>query len=94
MEDGQYRVFFYTTYLGFIKRSLGIITGISITFIGLGVSFFAMSKESKLEVKGVAQLASVSPGLIAICLGCYLIIKSIESKDNIKFAPPVVTNTK
>ena len=85
MKDGQYRVFFYTSYLSFIKRSLGIITGIAISFIGLAVSFFEMTKVNKVELKGFARLASYSVGLIAIFLGVFLVIRCIDSKDSIKF---------
>jgi hypothetical protein len=88
MKDSAYRVFLYSTHLDMLKRSLGIITGVAISFLGLGVSFYALEKESQITVNAVGKIASVSPGLIAIFLGCFLIYETVGSKDELTIVPP------
>lgn len=88
MKDPNYLIFIYSSHLSMLKRSLGIITGIAITFIGLAVSFHALEKSAEVNLSGFAKLTTFSPGLFAILFGCYLISQSIDSKDSIEFAKP------
>ena len=87
MKSSNYRIYIYSSHLGMVKRSLGIITGVSISFIGLSVCFYALASSTNVELTGMGKIASFSPGLIAIFLGCFLIFVSIDSKDTITFAP-------
>lgn len=93
MANANYRIFLYSTHLSILKRSLGILTGIAITFIGLGVSFYALEKTSDVELSGFAKISTVSPGIIAIILGCFLISQSINSKDSMTFKPKTDNQT-
>jgi hypothetical protein len=86
--NAAYRIFIYSSHLSMLKRSLGIITGIAITFIGLGVSFYALEKTADVEISGFAKLTAFSPGLFAILFGCFLISQAISSKDTMQFAAP------
>jgi hypothetical protein len=68
-----------------IKRSVGLFSGFALMFIGMGVSFFTMRKNTEMQVRSTnltASLVTASPGIIAVLVGGYLIISTIRSKDS------------
>jgi hypothetical protein len=80
----EYRMYAYHVHLSMIKRSVGLFSGFALTFIGSGVAFFSMKKNTKLDLKSAgitANLVTASPGIIAMILGIVLIINTIKSKD-------------
>jgi hypothetical protein len=83
-NTGAYRMRAYDIHLSMIKRSVGLFSGFAIMFIGLGISFFTLRKNTNLELKSEiwsANLATASPGLFAILVGGFLIVSTIQSKD-------------
>lgn len=92
MQDVEYRLHIYHLHLSMIKRSVGLFSGFAIMFLGTGVAFYTMKKETKLggEGKGITfSLVTASPGIIALAAGCALIISSVASKDEF---PPYTGN--
>lgn len=84
-KDGAYRMRAYDLHLSMIKRSVGLVSGFSIMFLGLGVSFFTLKRQTEIgmQAKGVsANLVTASPGIIAVTFGCLLIWGTIASKDS------------
>ena len=81
----EYKVYAYQMHLSMIKRSVGLFSGFAIMFLGSGVSFYSLKKQSTLNLEGAgiaANLVTASPGIIAMVLGAFLIITTIKSKDN------------
>ena len=68
-----------------VKRSVGLFSGFSLVFLGLGVVFYHVRSRSSLGVQtptiGV-EVVSASPGVIAIVLGVVLLMTTIASKDS------------
>lgn len=67
-----------------IKRSVGLFSGFAIMFIGMSVVFFTLSEKINGEFKTMsfsASIATASPGILAILVGGFLTIASINSKD-------------
>ncbi|WP_075604106.1 hypothetical protein [Saccharicrinis aurantiacus] len=84
INDPNYRFYAYHLHLSMIKRSIGLFSGFAIMFLGLGVSFFTMKDITKIKAESAgisAQIATASPGIVALIIGSILIIKSIDSKD-------------
>ena len=76
-------------HVSMVKRSIGLLSGFSLTFLGLGVSFYHARSQSRYSV-GVAnsfsvEAVSASPGILAIVLGVVLLATTIASKD--EFVP-------
>ena len=72
-------------HLSMIKRSVGLFSGFSALFIGMAVCFYSMKQQSTMDLKSAnlsVVLATSSPGIIAMVLGCYLITATIDSKDD------------
>ncbi|MDW7694447.1 hypothetical protein R9C00_06830 [Flammeovirgaceae bacterium SG7u.111] len=68
-----------------IKRSIGLFSGFAIMFLGLGVAFFTLKENTTLSSDGfgfTTKVATASPGIIALLVGTYLIISTINSKDH------------
>ncbi|XOV66336.1 MAG: hypothetical protein ACFHU9_11975 [Fluviicola sp.] len=85
VNSGAYRVRAYDLHLSMIKRSVGLFSGFALMFIGMGVSFFTMRKNTEMQVRSTnltASLVTASPGIIAVLVGGYLIISTIRSKDS------------
>ena len=85
VNEGAYRMRAYDLHLSMIKRSMGLFSGFAIMFIGLGVSFFTIKKNTEIEVKSQvwsANLITASPGILAVLVGGFLIISTIRSKDS------------
>jgi hypothetical protein len=92
-NDPEYRFYAYHMHLSMIKRSVGLFTGFAIMFIGMGVIFFTIKEkiEGQFTTPSFsANLVTASPGLIALVVGGYLIISSIQSKDEF---PPFESQT-
>ncbi|NLR91683.1 hypothetical protein [Flammeovirga agarivorans] len=81
----EYKVYAYQMHLSMIKRSVGLFSGFAIMFLGTGVAFYTLKKENSLNIEGIgitARIVTASPGIIAMVLGTFLIISTINSKDN------------
>ncbi|WP_340201052.1 hypothetical protein [Ascidiimonas sp. W6] len=84
----EYRFYAYHLHLSMIKRSVGLFTGFAVIFLGLGVAFYTLKDATNLEATGgglSTKIATASPGLIALIVGTYLVISTINSKD---YFPP------
>ncbi len=67
-----------------IKRSVSMFAGVGVLLIGLGVSFYTIDRmtHTKISTGGLAfQLATASPGIVALFIGAVLIITTLTSKD-------------
>lgn len=80
----EYKVYAYQMHLSMIKRSVGLFSGFAIMFLGTSVSFYSIRKQTKLNIEGglKASLVTASPGIVAMVLGVFLIISTINSKDS------------
>lgn len=81
----EYKIYAYQMHLSMIKRSIGLFSGFAVMFIGAGVAFYSISKQTTLNLEGAgitAGLVTASPGIVAMILGAFLIISTIKSKDN------------
>ncbi|GJM64920.1 hypothetical protein [Persicobacter diffluens] len=81
----EYKVYAYQMHLSMIKRSVGLFSGFAIMFLGTGVAFYTLKKQSSLNLEGIgitARILTASPGIIAMVLGTFLIISTINSKDD------------
>ncbi len=84
VTDPEYRFYAYHLHLSMIKRSVGLFSGFAVMFLGLGVAFFTLKNNANFEAEGAgftAKLVTASPGLVALVVGAYLIITTINSKD-------------
>lgn len=85
INDPEYRFYAYHLHLSMIKRAIGLFSGFSIMFLGLGVAFFTLKDTTTIAGSGggfSANIATASPGIIALLVGAYLIVSTIDSKDN------------
>ena len=83
-NTAQYRIYAYQMHLSMIKRSIGLFSGMALMFLGMSVVFYSVKDKFSGEFKGPvisAQIATASPGIIALIIGAYLIIATIQSKD-------------
>ncbi|WP_040278137.1 hypothetical protein [Psychroserpens damuponensis] len=81
----EYKVYAYQMHLSMIKRSVGLFSGFALMFLGIGVAFYSIKKQTTLNLEGAgitASLVTASPGIIAMLLGTFLIISTIQSKDD------------
>lgn len=81
----EYKVYAYQMHLSMIKRSVGLFSGFALMFLGTGVAFYSIKKQTTFNLKGAgitASLVTASPGIIAMVLGALLIISTIKSKDD------------
>lgn len=82
----KYRFYAYHLHLSMVKRSVGLFSGFATMFLGLGVAFFTLKSETNLELNGpsvfTARIATASPGLVAVLVGAYLVVATINSKDS------------
>lgn len=87
-DSANYRIQIYHLYISMIKRSVGLFAGFILMLLGLGVAFFSVKEKSNIKVEGMgigASLVTASPGLIAVLVGGFLIIATIQSKDSFSF---------
>jgi hypothetical protein len=88
-----FQIHIHHLHLSMIKRSVGLFSGFSVLFIGMAVSFYSLKNQSKMDLKTVnisMAVATSSPGIIAMVLGSYLIISTVESKDHFEPYPRTV----
>ena len=81
----EYKVYAYQMHLSMIKRSVGLFSGFAVMFLGIGVAFYSIKKQTTLNLEGAgitASLVTASPGIVAMVLGAFLIISTIKSKDD------------
>ncbi len=87
-SDDVFQIHIHHLLLSMIKRSVGLFSGFAALFIGTAVCFYSLKKQSQIDLKSAGlsiAIATSSPGIIAMMLGAYLIITTVESKDH--FAP-------
>ncbi len=68
-----------------IKRSVSMFAGVGVLLIGFGVSFYTIDRMTNANFKAGGlgfQLATASPGIVAMFVGASLIITSVVSKDS------------
>lgn len=83
-EDLVFRMHVHHLHLATLKRAVGLFSGFSMVFLGLGVAFRQVEYQTKIraETPNLAiTLVSASPGVIAMVLGLTLLITAIISKD-------------
>lgn len=84
-NTAKFRFYAYHLHLSMIKRSIGLFSGFATMFLGLGVAFFTLKSNTNMEMQGsgvfTAKIATASPGLVALIVGAYLIVSTINSKD-------------
>ena len=81
----EYRFYAYHLHLSMIKRSIGLFSGFSIMFLGLGIAFYTLKENISIDgqAKGLSlKLVTASPGIIALIVGAYLVTSTIDSKDH------------
>ncbi|TSE04001.1 MULTISPECIES: hypothetical protein [Aquimarina] len=81
----EYKVYAYQMHLSMIKRSVGLFSGFALMFLGIGVAFYSLKRQTTLNLEGAgitASLVTASPGIVAMILGAFLIISTIKSKDD------------
>lgn len=84
VNEPSYRFYAYHMHLSMIKRSIGLFSGFTILFLGLGVAFFTLKNPTNIDAQSggfTAKIATASPGIIALLVGAYLISSTISSKD-------------
>lgn len=72
-------------HVSMVKRSVGLFSGCSALFIGMAVCFYTLKQQTNMDLKtgGVSlAIATSSPGIVAMLVGSYLIVSTIESKDH------------
>lgn len=83
LEPG-YRFHAYHLHLSMVKRSVGLFSGFAVMFLGLGVAFFTLKNNTSVEASSAGlttKLITASPGIVALLVGAYIIISTIDSKD-------------
>jgi magnesium-transporting ATPase (P-type) len=83
-DSANYRIQIYHLHISMIKRSVGLFAGFILMLLGLGVAFYSVKEKSNIKIEGMgigASLVTASPGLIAMLVGGFLIIATIQSKD-------------
>lgn len=85
-DNLSYRSYTYFMYVSAVRRSIGLFSGIALMFLGIGVSFFTIKSQTKLNVgaqKLTLGIVTASPGILAMVLGVFLIAHNTSSKDSI-----------
>jgi hypothetical protein len=80
-----YRLHVYHLHLAMIKRSVGLFSGFALLFLGTGVVFYTLRTASDVTLGTEslkANVATASPGIIAMALGVVLLLGTIASKDD------------
>jgi hypothetical protein len=84
----EFRFYAYHLHLSMIKRSIGLFSGFAIMFLGMGVAFYTLKDTTTIDGQTKVlsmKLATASPGIVALIVGAYLIVSTINSKD---YFPP------
>jgi hypothetical protein len=80
-----FQIHIHHLHISMIKKSVGLFSGFSALFIGMAVCFYTLKQQSNMNLssgKISLAIATSSPGIIAMVLGSYLIISTIDSKDH------------
>jgi len=86
-----YHLQLYQIHLSFLKRSIGLFSGFSLLFIGLGVSFYTLNSTNTLKLESInykSQLATASPGLVCVIVGAVVLTSAVSSQDTFSFKAP------
>lgn len=82
--DAAYLLYVFQLHSSLIKRSVGLLSGFSMLFIGTSIVFYTARNRTagSATIHGVTlQLATYSPGIVAMVLGATLVAFTIQSKD-------------
>ena len=74
----------YMLHSSLLKRSVGLFAGFALIFVGCAMALYTVREATKLNLTGAgfkAVLASNSPGIVAMLLGVYLMVSTMNSKD-------------
>lgn len=84
-QEPVYRIHTYHMHMSMIKNSVGIFSGFAIMFLGLGVAFYSLKKQTNLDVQSKvwsASVATASPGIIALLVGGTIIMYCVGNKSD------------
>ena len=84
-SSGLFQLHIHHIHVSMIKRSVGLFSGFSALFIGMAVCFYTLNQQTNMDLKtgGISlAVATSSPGIVAMLIGCYLIVSTIDSKDH------------
>lgn len=96
-QEPIYRIHAYHIHMSMIKRSIGLFSGFSIMFLGLGVAFYSIRDRATLDIKSniwSANIATASPGIIALLVGGTIIMYTIGNKNNFPAYPVIIEDKK
>ena len=94
-DSDLFQIHIHHLHLSMIKRSVGLFAGFSALFIGMAVCFYSLKKQTQIDLKSSSisfAIATASPGIIAMIIGGYLVISTVQSKD--KFSNYIPTSSK
>ena len=80
-----FRLHVHHLHIAMVKRSIGLLAGFSLVFLGLAVAFHHVQSMSgaRLQTPALAvEAVSASPGILAVVLGVVLLGFTIGSKDS------------
>ena len=84
-KEPEYRFYAYHMHLSMIKRSVALFAGFALMLIGMSAVFYTLKEKVTGEIKSdtiSGSLATASPGIVAIIAGCYMIVATVQSKDD------------
>ncbi|MEP2937449.1 MAG: hypothetical protein ABJM06_08940 [Gilvibacter sp.] len=84
-QEPVYRIHTYHMHMSMIKNSVGIFSGFAIMFLGLGVAFYSLKKQTNLDLQSKvwsASVATASPGIIALLVGGTIIMYCVGNKSD------------
>jgi len=97
-ESDLFQIHIHHLHLSMVKRSVGLFAGFSSLFIGMAVCFYSLKKQTQLDIQSInisIALATASPGIIAMIIGGFLIVTTVESKDHFaNYNPTISQGTK
>ena len=84
-DNLEFRMHVHHLHFAMIKRAIGLFSGFSLVFLGLGAAFYHSRARSSISAQvpnSVAvEVVSASPGVLAMVLGVVLLVTTIVSKD-------------
>ena len=84
-SNDLFQIHIHHLHVSMIKRSVGLFSGFSALFIGMAVCFYTLKQQTNMDLKkgGISlAVATSSPGIVVMLIGCYLVVSTIDSKDN------------
>ena len=82
-DNLEYRSHQYFMLISTVRRSVGLFAGIALMLLGVGVVFYTVRAQSKMDFGGhgfSVGIVTASPGIIAMALGTYLIAHNTSSR--------------